>query len=110
MHRTCPEGHGDEGPQAGDGVDRQSVDQEPHRHDDQQQEPEPEEQEELLVHDVVRKNANGLDNLIVMFDGMNGEDSSHLGGSPPPLPYSITRIVTYYVGLSSLGLWGCNFF
>ena len=50
---TCPEGHGDECPEAGHGVDDEPVDQEAGRQTEQGQEPEPEEQEELLVDNVV---------------------------------------------------------
>ena len=57
---TCPEGHGDECPEARDGVDDEPVDQEADRQAEQGQEPEPEEQEELLVYNVVRKNTHGL--------------------------------------------------
>ena len=57
---TCPEGHGDECPEARDGVDGEPVDQEADRQAEQGQEPEPEEQEELLVDNVVGKNTNCL--------------------------------------------------
>ena len=57
---TCPEVHGNECPEARDGVDDEPVDQEADRQAEQGQEPEPEEQEELLVDNVVRKNTHGL--------------------------------------------------
>ena len=57
---TCPEGHGDEGSEAGHGVEDDPVHQEADRQGDQDQIPEPEEQEELLVDNVVGKNTNGL--------------------------------------------------
>ena len=57
---TCPEGHGDECPEAWYGVDDEPVDQEADRQGEQGQKPEPEEQEELLVDNVVGKNTNCL--------------------------------------------------
>ena len=57
---TCPEGHGDECPEARHGVDDEPVDQEADRQGEQGQEPEPEEQEELLVDNVVGENTNSL--------------------------------------------------
>ena len=57
---TCPEGHSDQGPEAGHGEECDPVDQEAHGHRDQGQEPEPEEKEELLVDNVVWKNTNSL--------------------------------------------------
>ena len=71
---TCPEGHGDEGSEAGHGVENDPVHQEANRQGEQEQVPEPEEQEELLVDDVVGKDTYGLttistdsndDNMIV---------------------------------------------
>ena len=57
---TCPKGHSDEGSETRQGVKDDPVHQEADRQGDQEQVPEPEEQEELLVDNVVGKNADGL--------------------------------------------------
>ena len=62
---TCPECHGDQGPEAGHSVEGDPVDQETHGQRDQGQEPEPEEQEELLVDNIVGEYTNSLTIAIV---------------------------------------------
>ena len=67
---TCPEGHGDEGSEAGHGVEDDPVHQEADRQGEQEQVPEPEEQEELLVDDVVGKNTDGLRTITTQIQTM----------------------------------------